>query len=406
MPESLFTRRLKLGTFLGIGLYVHWTFSLVIVYVALNTLETGLFGVAFAIAELIGVFVCVTLHEYGHAMAARQFGIGTADITLLPIGGVARLQRMPRIPWQELIVAVAGPAVNLVLVAVLAVAFLGLVEPSSLRALVGYSASLVSDRPIDEEMTATLNQLFMAPSLFGFGVLLMIVNVMLVVFNMIPAFPMDGGRVFRSLLAMTMDYRRATSIASKVGLVCAALMAIAALSAVPPRPMVVLIAAFIGYAGLAEARHVAVTESVRGQKVSQVMIHSDRALSLDTPLSELARQWQRTSQASLPVVSITGTVIGMLHVHEVAAAIAAEQDPITTAGQLINHEKSVDVVRADDELEEVLLRIGKHRQVPVVDSDGRLIGMLDLDTMLARADLPSTENDSSDRSLPRFDASS
>ena len=96
MPEGLLDRRLKLGTYLGIGLYVHWSFSLVVLFVALTSMGGGAIGVAFAIAQLLGVFFCVTLHEYGHAMAARAFGIGTADITLLPIGGVARLRRMPR----------------------------------------------------------------------------------------------------------------------------------------------------------------------------------------------------------------------------------------------------------------------------------------------------------------------
>ncbi len=119
MPESLLDRRLKLGTFLGIGLYVHWSFALVIAYVAISTRSLGAIGVAFSITQLLGVFLCVTLHEYGHAMAARRFGIATADITLLPIGGVARLRRMPRIPWQELVVAIAGPAVNVVIVIVI-----------------------------------------------------------------------------------------------------------------------------------------------------------------------------------------------------------------------------------------------------------------------------------------------
>ena len=116
-------RRLKLGRFLGIGVYVHWTFGLLMAYVAYETQSQGLMGIAFGMAQLFAVFFCVTLHEYGHALAARKFGIPTIDITLLPIGGVARLQRMPRIAWQELVVAVAGPAVNVVIASLLLVGF-------------------------------------------------------------------------------------------------------------------------------------------------------------------------------------------------------------------------------------------------------------------------------------------
>ncbi|MDB4353181.1 site-2 protease family protein [bacterium] len=112
-------RRLKLGTFLGVGLYIHWSFGLMIAYIAWTAHGDGLAGILYAITLLMGVYLCVTLHEYGHVLAARRFGIGAVDITLLPIGGVARLKSMPRIPWQELVVAVAGPAVNVVIVILL-----------------------------------------------------------------------------------------------------------------------------------------------------------------------------------------------------------------------------------------------------------------------------------------------
>ncbi|QDT07619.1 Putative zinc metalloprotease Rip3 [Rubripirellula lacrimiformis] len=410
MPESLLARRLKLGTYLGIGLYVHWSFSLAVVFVALRSLSLGLTGVAFAIAQLFSVFFCVTLHEYGHAMAARCFGIGTADITLLPIGGVARLQRMPRIPWQELVVAVAGPAVNVVIVGVLMVTLAVLADPADIRAMGSFVVAMFTGDLISAESNDTAMQIFTEPSWLGFGILMMLVNTMLVLFNMIPAFPMDGGRVFRSILAMVMDYSRATSIASKVGLVCAGLMAVAALSSEPPNPIPVLIAAFIGYAGIAEARQVNLMEKVRGLRVSDVMIESDRALSMDTPLDEIARQWRKTSQPTLPIVSIVGTVVGTLRLEDVAAAIAAGQPPETTAGQLVDHRHGIEVLGVDELLSSALSRPSKtHRQIPVVDSQHHLVGILDLETMLSRRGLPSptavpATEPSIDGAVPRFDA--
>ena len=198
----MFEKRLKLGTFLGIGLYVHWTFALLLGYLAYDAREYGAPGMLFAVAVSIGVFTCVTLHEYGHAMAARRFGIPTVDITLLPIGGVARLERMPRIPWRELVVAVAGPAVNVVIGTLLAIG-IGLFAREQ---LFEFMSSLGTLDPLS------------APSFIAFFFFILMANVILVVFNMIPAFPMDGGRVFRSLMAMVTDYRKATYIASRVGL--------------------------------------------------------------------------------------------------------------------------------------------------------------------------------------------
>lgn len=396
MPESLLARRLKLGKFLGIGLYVHWTFGLLVLYVAISRRDEGLAGIAFWIALLFGVFLCVTLHEYGHAMAARAFGIGTADITLLPIGGVARLHRMPRIPWQELVVAVAGPAVNVVIALILMAGFFVMLGGDVLNELtesltftetelategdVAPGNEATGAEPIEPaELTSP------APSVWSFALMMLIVNVMLVLFNMIPAFPMDGGRVFRSLMAMVFDYRKATWVASRVGLVCAVLLACFTLSVDPTNPIPLLIAVFIGYAGLSEAKHVELTESIRGRTVSDVMIRSSLAIPMDTPLAEIVRHWRGIASTSIPVVSMVGTVVGMLSLREVTTAVDQGVDPATPAGQLVDHDRSVGSARADEMLESVLMRFGGgQRQIPVVDETGSLLGILDLDTMLSR----------------------
>lgn len=391
MPESLLSRRLSLGTYAGIPLYVHWSFALAVLYVGLSSMHTGWSGVGFSIAQLFGVFFCVTLHEYGHAIAARCFGIGTADITLLPIGGVARLKKMPRIPWQELVVAVAGPAVNVVIAIGLG-AFLAMtIDPAIFSAVGTYANALLLEGPITDETLMMMMELLSQPSWIGYGLLLLFVNVMLVVFNMIPAFPMDGGRVFRSILAMFMDYRKATFIASRVGLGCAAIMAFLALSSSPPSLFPLFIAAFIAYAGMAEARQVNVMETARGLTVGEVMIQTTASVPMNTSVLDVLRVLRRSGLPSLPVTSIAGTVVGMLSISDLQKRISDGVDIATTAGELVDHQASAYAVDQSAKLDEALGTLDKlHRQVPVVDSHFQLVGILDLESMMTRAELIRT----------------
>jgi len=187
-----------LGKLLGIKVYIHWTFWFLALYVGLSHIRQGLGPAASAIGFIFAVFGCVFLHEMGHALAGKWFRIPTLDITLYPIGGVARMADFTRTPFVELVVAIAGPMVNLVIASGL---FLGL----SIRASV-------------DQITPD--------SIGAFGPLeqLLIINVILAVFNMLPAFPMDGGRVLRSLLAMMMPYAQATRLAARFGQIMAVLM--------------------------------------------------------------------------------------------------------------------------------------------------------------------------------------
>ena len=190
----------RLGDLAGIGVYVHWSFWILPAWILLSMLSSGggLPAALSAVIFVFAVFGCIVLHELGHALAARQFGIGTRDITLYPIGGVARLERLPRSPTRELAIALAGPAVN---VAIAGAIFLG-----AMFVGVGYHSSLLR-----------------LPG-GSFLVNLLWVNVALVVFNLLPAFPMDGGRVLRAFLAMHLPYGRATVIAARVGQTVAVLL--------------------------------------------------------------------------------------------------------------------------------------------------------------------------------------
>jgi Zn-dependent protease len=175
---------LHLGHWFGIDVIVHWTFLLLIGLLVVGQLLTGAAwaAVAGSTTLLVAVFLCVLLHEFGHALTARVFGIRTHDITLLPIGGLARLERIPETPWQEFWIALAGPAVNLAIVAVLL--------PVA-AALGGLQNLLPSNLPAA-----------------SFLMQLISINVALVAFNLLPAFPMDGGCVLRALLAMFLPYSK------------------------------------------------------------------------------------------------------------------------------------------------------------------------------------------------------
>ncbi|SLN31573.1 Putative zinc metalloprotease Rip3 [Roseivivax jejudonensis] len=213
-----------IGRLLGSQLRVHITFFLLLAWIAFSAWGTG--GAPAATINVIFVlalFACVVAHEYGHALMARRFGIPTPDITLLPIGGVARLARMPQRPGQEIAVALAGPAVNLVIAGVIYLA-LGRLEMANVLASDGTAA--------------------------GFFGPLATINVWLVLFNMIPAFPMDGGRVLRATIAIFAGRARATRIASYVGQTIAVGFAI--WGAVSGSPLLVLIAAFVFLAARAE----------------------------------------------------------------------------------------------------------------------------------------------------------
>jgi Zn-dependent protease len=225
---------LKVASIFGIEVRIHLTFLLFLAWIWFSYYQVaGFEGAVQGVLFILALFACVLLHEFGHAFAARGFGIETPDITLLPIGGVARLSRIPEKPWQELVVAIAGPLVNVVIAAALIFVI---------------------------HTNATLEQLeYLESPRIELLAKLASVNVMLVLFNLIPAFPMDGGRVLRALLAMAMPYARATQIAAWIGQGLAVVFAIVGIFV---NPWLIFIAFFI-FAGAQQEAAMARSKGAR-----------------------------------------------------------------------------------------------------------------------------------------------
>jgi Zn-dependent protease len=270
-------RSFKIGKVFGIPVYIHSTFLLLPLWVLLNSRGSGLGTTVFSLALLFVVFGCVVLHELGHALMARSFGIPTRDITLYPIGGVARLERMSEKPLQELAIALAGPAVNLVIFLILMPVVVVALALDLIK--IGVATSTVAY--IGFPGVVALFALAVAGS-----------NLMLLLFNLLPAFPMDGGRVFRALLALGMNRLRATEVAAGVGLVVAGLIAtspflLPALLGNPEamsfNPMLLLLGLFVCFAGQMELMALRRREAQR-QAEAALAVLMPRAEPLAAPL--------------------------------------------------------------------------------------------------------------------------
>jgi Zn-dependent protease len=341
----------RIGRIAGINVYMHPTFLLLLVWVAVahyfahGDLGEALYGLVFILA----LFGIVVLHELGRALAARRYGIRTRDITLLPIGGVARLERIPEEPWQELMVAVAGPAVNVVMAAGI---YLGLVFAQGLSLSPVGAALRVGG---------------------GFVQQLFWVNVTLLVFNLVPAFPMDGGRVLRALLAMRLDYVRATQLAAAIGQWIALFFGVVG---VLYNPFLIFIALFVWRAGTQEAGLVTMRSALGDVPVMRAMITDFRALRSDDRLAQGVEHLLGGFQQDFPVVE-DGRVVGVLTRNDLAAALG-RYGPDTRVEEVMQRDFVTASPREMLQTAFARLQEGHCRTVPVV-KDGRVLGLLTAD---------------------------
>lgn len=335
----------------GVAVRIHATFVLLLAWIALSAWSEGgsmaaLGGVGFALL----VFTIVVLHELGHATAARHYGIRTRDITLLPIGGVARLDRIPEEPRAELVIAIAGPAVNFALAAVLATVALGLGQP------------LVPADPTQSEMPLLARLVW--------------INLSLGTFNLLPAFPMDGGRMLRAILAMRMDHARATRIAARLGGTLAMALGFVGLFT---SPVLVLIALFVWLGAAAENSAEELRDATRGVRIADVMVRNFETLAPEDTLTTVTAHVLDGFQTHFPVVD-EGGVVGVLSHAELIRGLA-EHGPDALVGAIMR--RDIRVLDALSSLEEGLEQLqpaaGRPFAALPVVSNGRLVGMLTLE---------------------------
>lgn len=292
------------GTYFGIGVYVHFTFFFLLAFYGwIDYSKTGSIQEAIITTSfLVSLFTCVVLHEFGHALMAKVFKIKTQNITMYPFGGIARLEKLPEKPWQEFLVAIAGPAVNVIIIAII----------FSLL-IFGYSYPVVIENATGLWLTDQRNYLFN----------IALANAFLVIFNMLPAFPMDGGRVLRSLLAMVMPFDKATNIAGKIGKGMAILFALNGLGLqvipiLPTSPLLLVIALFVWMGATGEQKIASLKARAKSYSVGNFMVTNFFTLSTDTPLRTLVELVQKSSQTNFPVAK-NGEVIGMVYREHLAS---------------------------------------------------------------------------------------
>jgi len=355
---------LRLATVAGIGIFVHWTFSLLLLWIALVYFFQGgsVLMALQGIALILALFGCVVLHELGHALTARRFGIPTRDITLLPIGGVARLERMPEKPMQEFLVAIAGPLVNVALATVFFFIVLG---TQGLEAI----GALFESRGEGER-----NPVLQAGGMFFMK--LMWINVAIFLFNMLPAFPMDGGRILRSILSTTMSRVQATTIAARVGQAMAILFGVVGLFT---NPFLVFIAIFVFLGAQGEANMVGTESMLRGVRVRDALMTEFATLHADDRLDKAIDEVLAGSQREFPVID-GRNIVGMLSVSDLLRALASG-GPDQSVADIVNDECRT--VTPDEDLAEVMawMREAQCQAAPVT-RNGELVGLLTLENVM------------------------
>jgi stage IV sporulation protein FB len=342
----------NIGTVAGTVIRVHITFLIFLGWIfAASYTQGGSEAAWSALLFMVLLFACVLAHEFGHIFTARAFGVSTPDVTLLPIGGVARLERIPEAPHEEFLIAIAGPLVNV------AIAF-------ALIVLTGAHLNSTDLAAVDSMHVALADRLA-------------IVNLFLALFNMIPAFPMDGGRVLRALLASRLGFVRATEIAASIGQGVAFVLGFIGLLY---NPILIFIAIFVYLAAAAETHSVALRAVSRGVPVSSAMVTQYAALTPQAHVDEAVRTLLRTNQSEFPVVDGHGKPIGLLGRVDLIRALKVLGPDAHVAEAMSPVLPTLDYRRTLDEA----FRLLQQKSVPaiaVVDASGRLVGLVTSETV-------------------------
>lgn len=343
---------LNLGRVAGIKILVHWTFLILIGWIVFSEMQRGsdLAATLLSVAFVLTIFLCVVLHELGHALTAKRYGVSTKMITLLPIGGVASLERIPENPKQELLIAIAGPAVNVVI----ALALWLILPP--LREL--------PDEAFFSRITPA-----------NFLYLLFFVNMMLVLFNAIPAFPMDGGRVLRALLAFKLGRVRATQIAANLGQLLAIFFMFIGFFY---NPFLILIGIFVFFGAWSENVVVQHLDFLRGHQVREGMMTNFVTLTPSETVRDALGKLLKGSEHDF-VVAEDGQVMGTLTRMQLIQAVKEDQVESPVADIMTQEVKAFNV---QDKLAEAYTELQKTKAplFPVLEN-GRLAGVINSDNI-------------------------
>lgn len=341
----------KIGRFAGIDVYVHATFFLLILWVVIVHWFAGHSpqAIASGVIFIVVLFACVVLHEFGHALTARRYGIATKDITLLPIGGVSRFERMPEKPWQEFWVSIAGPLVNAVIGFGI---WLGLFLTNGFKPVSGLS---LTGGPFLERM--------------------MVANFVLAVFNLVPAFPMDGGRILRALLATRMTHVRATQVAAGIGQALALFFGLIGLFV---NPFLLFIALFVWIGAAHEAQSVQIKDAFSGIPIRNAMQTNFATLITNNTLADAVKVMLDGSQHDFPVLW-GETVMGILTRTNLLAGLQ-QFGPDELVTKVMQREFAT--AEPSEMLETVLTRLSGApvRTMPVMQN-GNMIGLVTLENL-------------------------
>ncbi|ACB94192.1 site-2 protease family protein [Beijerinckia indica] len=337
---------LTIGRFGATTLRVHLTFFLLVAWIGVSAwLKGGAPAARDSVLFVALLFGCVVLHEFGHILMARRFGIETPDVILLPIGGVSLMPRMPEKPAQEFAVAIAGPTVNIV-IAFLLYLLLGSIHPEHLAQIDNPHISLLAR--------------------------LAAVNIFLVVFNLIPAFPMDGGRILRALLTMKLGKARATQLAASIGKAFAFALGFLGLFG---NPLLIFIAIFVYMAAEGEAQMTAFHEATHGLSVADAMETRFNAIPINANLAAAIEMLLATAQHEFPVIDAFGRPVGLLVREDILLALNdhSREAAINTFMRV-----PVETVQSTTPLEAVLdrLLVPQAADLVVTNPDGVLVGLL------------------------------
>ncbi|MGB0388905.1 MAG: site-2 protease family protein [Ardenticatenaceae bacterium] len=358
-----------IGSIRDIDLKIHLTFPLVLVWAAIqfgtgrdDPYSFGLYGASLVLL----LFGCVLLHELGHALAALRFGIPVTEIILLPIGGLARLRVLNDDPKQEFVIAAAGPLVNFV-IALLLLPLLALLiswlEPDIMHTLIG-------ERRPAQALLLLLRESMQRISLVGAVVYLCFANIMLGIFNLIPAFPMDGGRLFRALLAILLRYDLATKLAVRIGQLAAIILAVWGVRT--NNWSILLISTFILISGQSELQRLALRQVLIQGQVRDYMRRRPHSLYPDWSLHSALLLTEQTGQLAFPVIE-NDNILGLLTIREIQGNLSATTVKDTMIKEFIRLDPERTLYQA-----QVALQAQDHFAGAVIEK-GVLLGLLSHD---------------------------